>query len=130
LIVCATIVRENEALLVRHSSRQKRDHVHWLLPAGKVEAGESLQQALMREVEEELNLEVKVARKLGEHLDPYAGDKLTNFLCVPLGSEIRTSSELAEAKWFNLEEVKRMRGIHPGLRQFLVDGLKSGSLQG
>jgi len=42
LIVCGTILQNDAILLVRHSSSDKADHGHWILPVGKVEAGENL----------------------------------------------------------------------------------------
>lgn len=129
MIVCATIVRDERVLLVRHSSEQKPDYGYWLLPAGRVERGEDLEEALRREMGEELGLSIRIVRKLVEHADPYTGDRLTNFLCVPQESRIEVSSELAEARWFDLNEVKNLSDIHPDLKQFLIDGLEH-SFQG
>jgi len=123
LIVCATIVRNKKILLVRHSCKQKIDYGYWLLPAGRVESGESVEEALKREMREELGLRIKIIRKLVEHVDPYTGDKLINFLCTPLTSKIEISSELAEAKWFNSNETQKIEKIHPNLKQFLIKGL-------
>ena len=125
MIVCATIVEEGNVLLVRHSSEQKADYGDWLLPAGRVESGEALEEALRREVMEELGLAIRIVGKLVEHVDPYTGDKLTNFLCTPLTLETEVSSELSEARWFNLNEIKDLTNIHHGLKQFLIDGLDS-----
>ena len=71
MIVCATIVKEGRVLLVRHSSRQKSDYEDWPLPAGRVELGEGLEEALERELMEETSLRVRVVRRLTEHIDPY-----------------------------------------------------------
>lgn len=124
MIVCATIVRNNEVLLVKHSSEQKPDFGDWLLPAGRPEMGEGLEEALKREIKEELSLEVEIVRKITEHIDPYTGDNLINFLCTPLTSEIKTSFELAGAKWFNLDEIQKIEEIDPNLKQFLIGVLK------
>lgn len=83
MIVCATIVKNKSILLVRHSYDQKPDYGHWLLPAGRPEPGEYLEEALKREIKEELSLTIKIVRRLIEHVDPYMGDKLINFLCTP-----------------------------------------------
>jgi len=130
LIVCATIVRDAKVLLVKHSCERKPDCGDWLLPAGRAETGESLEEALKRELKEELGLTVKIVRKLTQHIDPYTKDKLVNFLCTPLTLKTRISWELAEARWFSLDEVKRMREIHPGLKEFLITGLDSHFLYG
>jgi len=129
LIVCATILRNDKVLLVKHSCDQKPDYGHWLLPAGRVEGDEGLEEALKRELKEELSLNIKTIRKLVEHVDPYTSDKLVNFLCTSSTLRIRKSSELAEARWFNLDEIQNMEKIHPGLRQFLISGLTSKTFQ-
>jgi len=126
LIVCATIVGDGKVLLVRHSSEQKPDYSDWLLPAGKAVGGEHLEEALKREVREEVGLTIQIVSKLVEHTDPYTGDRLTNFLCTPLTSRVDISSELSEARWFSQNEIKDLTNIHPGLKQLLVGGLDFG----
>ena len=127
LIVCATMVENSRVLLVRHAGVKKPDYGDWLLPAGRVEPREELEEALKREMQEETGLRVRIVGKLVEHIDPYTGDKLINFLCIPLTSRIETSPELMEAKWFDLKEIQRLEDIHPGLKQFLIDGFEAGS---
>ena len=129
LIVCATTIKDKKVLLVRHAGVEKPDYGDWLLPAGSVEPGEGLEKALEREMKEETGLSIKIVRKLIEHIDPYTGDKIVNFLCIPLTSRIETSSELMEAKWFNLTEIQRLKNIHLGLKQFLINGFKSESFR-
>jgi ADP-ribose pyrophosphatase YjhB (NUDIX family) len=126
-LVCATTIKNKKVLLVMHAGIQKPDYGDWLLPAGKVEPKEDLEKALKREMKEETSLNIKIVKKLTEHIDPYTGDKIINFLCAPSTSKIKTSSELMRAKWFNLREIQRLENIHSGLKQFLIDGLKSGS---
>lgn len=55
-IVCACLVaeRDGKLLLVR-----VRDNTHWYLPGGKVEPGERPEQALQRELLEELGVEIE-----------------------------------------------------------------------
>jgi len=129
LIVCATTVKNRRVLLVRHAGVEKPDYGDWLLPAGSVEGGESLEQALKREMKEETGLRIRVIRKLVELIDSYTNDVLVNFLCIPLTSKIKISSELMETKWFDLNEIQRLKNIHPGLKQFLIDGFNKGSFR-
>lgn len=126
LIVCATTVKDRKVLLVRHAGVEKPDYGDWLLPAGSVELGETMEEALKREMVEETGLRVRVVGKLTEIVDPYTHDKLVNFLCIPLSSKIETSSELKETKWFGANEIQRLENIHVGLKQFLLDGFKDG----
>lgn len=53
--VAALISREEEVLLVRH---EKAGRSYWLLPGGGVDYGESLHEALQREMMEEVGVEI------------------------------------------------------------------------
>ena len=127
MIVCATMVVDGRVLLVRHSDRGKPDYGHWLLPAGRVEPGETLEEALKREMEEELGLEVSPIRRVDERVDSYTGDRFVNFLCSPVMAGIKISEELEDARWFSLDEVEEVEDIHPGLKRFLIEGFENGS---
>ena len=99
----------------------KPDYGDWLLPAGSVESGESLEDALKREVREELGLKVRIIGKLVEHVDPYTGDQLVNFICTSRTSRIEVSDELAAARWFDLHEIQGLKTIHRGLKESLTE---------
>ncbi|GMW01334.1 MAG: NUDIX hydrolase [Candidatus Hydrogenedentota bacterium] len=59
--VAAVIFRGREILLARH---EKAGRSYWLLPGGGVEFGESLCEALVRELKEEANLTIEVGNVL------------------------------------------------------------------
>ncbi|MFP4173447.1 MAG: NUDIX domain-containing protein, partial [Candidatus Hydrogenedentota bacterium] len=55
--VAAIAVRDGAILLVRHEKHGER---YWLLPGGGVDFGETLTEALAREVREETGLAIEV----------------------------------------------------------------------
>jgi len=56
---------EGRCLLLKRSMASKNNKGKWDLPGGKVDAGETFDEALRREVAEETGLEVSLERVLG-----------------------------------------------------------------
>jgi len=55
----------NKILLVKRKTVVFKGY--WALPGGRVDAGETVEQAVVREVKEETGLDVKIVRKIGEY---------------------------------------------------------------
>lgn len=101
----AVILREHEVLLLRKSSGK------WDLPGGKIDAGETIFQGLLREVREESGLDVCVDEFLvaidrtKAHLEEPKGP-LYAFLCSASAqwceTRLRLSAEHVEAQLANL----------------------------
>ena len=75
--MAALLLADDRVLLVRHRKGERRYH---LLPGGGVEAGESLSDALIREVAEETGLRIEVGRPLllSDTIDPSGGRHVVN----------------------------------------------------
>ncbi len=59
--VAGVLLKGGAILLVKHRKRGKN---YWLLPGGRVQLGESTQDALKRELSEELSIDVEIGELL------------------------------------------------------------------
>jgi 8-oxo-dGTP diphosphatase len=85
---------------------------YWALPGGRVEAGETVEQTVVREVKEETGLDVEIIRKIGEYREKGFKDGVEYdyspacFLVKPVGGDIRKQeSEIEEIRMVNLKEI-------------------------
>lgn len=76
-VVGAAMIEDGRVLVCRRAPHVRRGG-YWELPGGKVEAGESEGDAIVRELREELGVEVEVVRRLGacDHDYPEIGIRL------------------------------------------------------
>ena len=113
--------RNGDVLLVCHPLRG------WEFPGGMVEPGESLPQALRREIWEESGIEVTVTGFVGMTLNVQNNILNLDFRCAYQSGECATSEESLEVGWFSVEDATRLV-THPLLRHRLgrmlsTDGL-------
>jgi mutator protein MutT len=71
LLVVAAVIERSGRLLLGQRPRHKHHGGLWEFPGGKVDPGESLEQAIARELREELAIDdARVEAELFRHLDP------------------------------------------------------------
>ncbi|SFE37994.1 mutator mutT protein [Phytobacter palmae] len=105
--VLGVIVHESRVLLVRRSNPP--DASFWGFPGGKIEAGETLEQAAIREVKEETGLRVICqARDVPLEAFDYdaTGELRYHYLLIPVvcawqGGEPVAASDVFDARWFD-----------------------------
>ena len=64
--VVAAIIRKNDLCLIVQRNKNKHLGLKWEFPGGKVEDQETLEEALIREIKEELNITINVHKKIGK----------------------------------------------------------------
>jgi 8-oxo-dGTP diphosphatase len=82
-------------------------HDDWSLPKGKLDPGESHEQAALREVEEETGSSCRLGPALGHvrYRDPRGRPKEVRYwLMEPLGGAFEPSHEVDEMRWLAPEE--------------------------
>ena len=108
--VGAVIVRDHRVLLIRRGQAPLLGE--WSLPGGVLECGETLREAAVREALEETGLVVETVDMLGVYERIIREDArvryhyvLVDFLCRPVGGELKAGSDAAEVGWFRREEL-------------------------
>ena len=109
--VGAVIVRENRVLLILRGTPPLLGE--WSLPGGVLECGETLRDAVAREAREETGLMVETGEMLGVYERIIHGNEgrvryhyvLLDFLCRPVGGDLKAGSDAADVRWFTREEL-------------------------
>lgn len=130
--VGAIVLERGELLLVKRDREPARNL--WSLPGGRVEWGESLREAVTREVREETGVEIEVEGLAGiaERIIPNdEGDVsfhyvILDFWARPKSRDITAGDDAIEARWVDVEELREM-SLTAGLFEFLQD---RGALEG
>ena len=136
--VGGVVVLDGRALLIRRGKAPLRGH--WSIPGGTVERGESLEQALVREMREETGLEVRPLEVLTvfDRIDR-DGDTVTfhyvivDYRCRWLRGEARAGSDALDVRWAGPDELEALdltpKALEVVRQAFLVtdkEGLASG----
>jgi 8-oxo-dGTP diphosphatase len=125
LAVSAAIFRDGRVLIVRRA--RPPAHGLYTLPGGGVELGESLEQAVVREVREETTLEVEPVALAGYRqaiARDDAGRIERHFVILPfaarwIAGEVLLNEELAEAYWLNPDQLSGLTTTE-GLAQIVT----------
>lgn len=119
--VGAVVVDHDRLLLVRRGHGPAAGT--WSVPGGRVEAGETLAEAVTRELREETNLEGVCGPLLGwvERFDVEEHFVILDFEVTLVGDDQPVAGDdAAEAAWVELHEVSDM-ALVDGLAEFLHD---------
>ncbi len=115
-------------LLVKRAAREEEGS-QWSIPGGTNMSGESIEETLLREIKEELgvNVVVHVLFKEYENSDSQRSIRSYYFVGDIEGSEIRLDTdELSDFKWFPFEDVPK--DLAYGQNRVIADYISSAAL--
>jgi 8-oxo-dGTP diphosphatase len=107
--VGAVVVENGRVLLVKRGAEPLKGQ--WSLPGGLIELGESLSEAVIREVREETGLTVEPIEliELLDRIHRYEERVryhyvIADYLCRPLSGELRAASDADAVRWIERAE--------------------------
>ncbi|MCL2067010.1 MAG: NAD(+) diphosphatase [Treponema sp.] len=124
--IITAITNEKDEMLLAHNKNFITDMYSHI--AGFNEPGESLEQTVVREIREEINIEVRDIRYAGSQPWPFPSSLMIGFRAKYSGGTIRPDGiEIEDARWFSRDNLPRLPG--PGsLSRRLIDRWLEGAL--
>ena len=122
-VASAVIKNGNKILLLRRSLSNKYFANHWQLPEGKIEPSESAEEAILREINEELGVKGQIKEYFGTKT---ACKTIANqvhlvkrtIFTVTLSGAINLSLEHTELRWVNIQT--NIAPLYPGTKPILL----------
>lgn len=110
LLVAAAIIHHNGQVLVGQRRKADRHSLKWEFPGGKVEAGETPQQALARELREELRIDAKIGHELARYEHDYSSGTRIHllFFAVPEYQGDPQAQVFEQIRWTDLRQLPTM----------------------
>lgn len=105
-VACAVIMKENKILCAQRSELM-RHPLKWEFPGGKVENNERLDMCIVREVKEELNLEISVHKLLTKTFHDYGNGNsvcIHPFVCYIISGNMSLLEHKA-IRWLKTDEL-------------------------
>jgi 8-oxo-dGTP diphosphatase len=109
-VVAAIIKQGNEIFVTCRGYGEFKDM--WEFPGGKIESGETREEALVREIKEELELDIHVSKYVTTIDYDYPNFNLIMhcFLCDVCGGKIHLNVH-NDAKWIPLNELDKLTWV-------------------
>jgi len=107
LLVSAGIIHRDGQVLVGQRRRVDRHPLKWEFPGGKVEPGETPQQALVRELREELQIEATVGTELARYEHEYPSGSRVHllFFAIPAFTGQVKGQVFEQIQWVDLHSL-------------------------
>lgn len=121
-IICSAFIEKDKKFLIFSDPKFKV----WRVPGGRAEAGERIEDTIVREMKEEIGIEINNPRFLGYGQDQqfhFKKNMKTSRLLMFFHARITEeptvdSSEAEEYKWVTLDEMKKIENKEGGLTDF------------
>lgn len=105
------VINDGKFLLAERNKENYNGY--WIIPGGGVKFGETIQDAAIREIKEETNLDVEIIKQIGyKEVINVPGNYhsiVFFYLAKPKHTNIEAKEDVSSAKFFNVEEIKQLK---------------------
>lgn len=125
------IINKDRILLIH---RFKKDKEYYVFPGGGIEDGEAAEQAAIREIKEETNLDVSLDRKLWEYENKKGGGLGHYFLATKFIGKLQlgepeasrqSSANIYRLEWVSLKKIKEIKLFPGAVKKKILDLAKN-----
>ncbi len=128
----AIIIMDQHVILIH---RMREGAEYWVTPGGKVEEGETLEQAAKREVQEEIGIDVDVGEKIFQLTNHVYSERNEQhfFLCAYRSGDIGSGSDprmlnsdpsdTSEIVFAERSDVETINIVPPGLKEAILGAM-------
>lgn len=107
IVVAAVIEKDGKYLLIKEKLSSGNEK--WIVPGGKVEFGEKLEDAVKREIKEETNLDIEILEFLDFYEAVYPDydyhTVIFFFHAIPINHDMKLEDHILESKFFTKDEI-------------------------
>jgi 8-oxo-dGTP diphosphatase len=115
------VIRQSDRLLVIRRSQQVVAPGAYCFPGGGIESGESIETAVVRELKEELNVDVVPVRQIWRSVTPWRVELFWWLARLASDASPRPApAEVESFHWHTVEELAGLPGLLESNRQFLA----------
>jgi 8-oxo-dGTP diphosphatase len=111
-VVCVLLKNKDQILACQRSNTMSHPG-KWELPGGKIEVGEQSEEALLREIKEELGIEISIAQALPSYIHQY------QHISIELIPFLATSTDLGSLQMKEHQNFKWVKSIDYHLLDWL-----------
>lgn len=129
----AILRKDNKILLIHRSGNGKE---FWVLPGGGKEENESVEEAVVREVEEEASIKCKIIKPLYTHVYSDLGHKQYYYLCEYISGKpklgdynevetMKNEDQTYEPRWVDVKKLPDLLLYPLEIRNWLIEDLET-----